>query len=242
MKDLRQPAGTIKALLLDMDDTIIADDPFTEKAWQVACSRYSRQTKGFDAKTLKLGIDEVREVYWKDAERHRIGRLNLVQARRDIVNQAFSRLGINEPKVANELADLYTREKERLCVPFPGALEALKEFKASGLRLALLTNGSSDIQRRKINRFRLAQYFDHIFIEEELGVGKPDERVFRTALEKLKATPGESCMVGDDLERDIAGAQKLGIFTVWVDLKKTGLPPKSSIKPDHIISSIIELV
>jgi putative hydrolase of the HAD superfamily len=242
MKDFCQPARTIKAILLDMDDTIIADDPFTEKAWQVACGRYSRQTKGFDAKTLKLGIDEVREVYWKDAERHRIGRLNLVQARRDIVNQAFSRLGINEPIVANELADLYTREKERLCVPFPGALEALNEFKASGLRLALLTNGSLEIQRRKINRFKLAQYFDHILIEEELGVGKPDERVFRTALEKLKATPGESCMVGDDLERDISGAQKLGIFTVWVDLKKTGLPLNSSIKPDHIISSIIELV
>ncbi len=232
----------VKAILFDMDDTIIADDPFTEQSWQIACNRYGNRYQGFTAEILKAEIDATREIYWKDSERHRLGRLNLAQARRDIVNQAFLRLGIDDTIMANELADLYTDEKERLCTPFPGALETLQSLKERGLRLALLTNGGSDTQRRKINRFGLAQFFDYILIEGEFGVGKPDELVFRSALDNLRVKSAESCMVGDDLGRDISGAHKLGIFSVWVDYRKAGLPPRSPIKPDLIISHIKELL
>jgi putative hydrolase of the HAD superfamily len=241
MADFSQPA-VVKAILLDMDDTIIADDPFTQEAWWAACNNITGQLPGFSAAVLKTEIDKVRELYWKDPETHRIGRLNLAQARREIVNIAFSCLKIDAPVIANGLADLFTAEKERLCSPFPGALETLQVFKDQGFRLALLTNGGSDIQRQKINRFGLGRFFDHIIIEGEFGTGKPDERVFRSALEVLHVKPGESWMVGDDLGRDIDGAQRLGIHAIWVDFRKTGLPPDSSIKPDRIISSIAELI
>lgn len=241
MPDFSLPTP-VKAILLDMDDTIIADDPFTQEAWWTACNHFSGQLQGVSAADLKSEIGKARELYWKDPERHRVGRLNLANARRDVVNLAFSCLKIDAPEIANSLADLFSAEKERLCSPFPGALEALQVFKDRGLRLALLTNGASDTQRKKINRFGLARFFDHIIIEGEFGTGKPDERVFRSALEILCVKPGESWMVGDDLGRDIAGAQKLGIHSIWVDFRKTGLPRDNIVKPDRIIRSIAELI
>ena len=93
----------------------------------------------------------------------------------------------------------------------------------------------------KIKRFKLDRLFDHILIEGELGYGKPDKRVFLKALELLDVLPHYVWMIGDDLERDIAGAQHLGIYSIWVDWRKTGLPRYTSIRPDKTIHSISEL-
>jgi FMN phosphatase YigB (HAD superfamily) len=49
-------------------------------------------------------------------------------------------------------------------------------------------------------------------------------------------------MVGDDLQRDIAGAQKLGIYSIWCDYGRNGLPEGSRVKPDKIINNIAELL
>ena len=61
------------------------------------------------------------------------------------------------------------------------------------MRLALVTNGAASLQRQKIARFELEPLFDLILVEGELGFGKPDERIYRLALNELAAarmTPG----------------------------------------------------
>jgi putative hydrolase of the HAD superfamily len=105
-----------------------------------------------------------------------------------------------------------------------------------------LTNGNSKLQNGKINRFNLASYFEFILIEEELGFGKPDSRVFKIALEKLDVFSKNVWMVGDNLVWDIQGAQESGIFAIWNDFNKNGLPENSRIKPDRIINNISELL
>jgi putative hydrolase of the HAD superfamily len=231
-----------KAILLDLDDTILADDSITEKAWQAACNRFSSLVGGIKADELYAAIAEAARNYWADPEQHRRGRLDLIQARREVVSLAFIRLGLQAHQVAIELADSYSAEKERLIFPRPGSIETLRILKEKGLRLALLTNGGSTLQRKKIDRFGLETYFDAIFIESEFGAGKPEERVFRAALKKLDVTAVEAWMVGDDLARDIVGAQKVGIFSIWLDWKGKGLPDSTWIKPDRIISSLSELI
>ena len=108
--------------------------------------------------------------------------------------------------------------------------------------MALVTNGSSEHQQRSIERFGLAPLFDYVLIEGEFGYGKPDERVFRSALDHLEVAPSEAWMVGDDLERDVAGSHRLGIFGVWVDWKNEGLPEKSTVQPDRIIHTLSDLL
>jgi putative hydrolase of the HAD superfamily len=129
-----------------------------------------------------------------------------------------------------------------MIAPFPGALDTLQRLCGQGIRLALITNGNADLQRRKINRFGLEPYFDYILVEGEFGVGKPDARVYQHVLEQLKVKPNQAWMIGDNLEWDVVAPQRLGIFGVWNDFARKGLPESSTVQPDRIIHTITELV
>jgi putative hydrolase of the HAD superfamily len=93
----------------------------------------------------------------------------------------------------------------------------------------------------KIERFGLEPVFDAIFVEGELGFGKPDPRVYELAMSRLGHSPAQTWMVGDHLEWDVAAPQKLGIFGVWVDANGKGIPAHSPVQPDMTIRSITEL-
>jgi putative hydrolase of the HAD superfamily len=187
-------------------------------------------------------IKKGRDWFWEDPQRHQRGRMDLQAARREIVAHAFSRLGIGAPDLANEIADTYSREREEGIYLLPGAVEALRLFRERGVRLALITNGTADSQRRKIERFGLAPFFDCIVIEGEFGAGKPDERVYVHALAQLDVQPEEAWMVGDNLEWDVAGPQRLGIKSIWIDFAGSGLPEDSAVRPDHTVGALAELI
>ena len=73
------------------------------------------------------------------------------------------------------MADRYTAIRDEAVRPFPGAIDTLRRLKEAGIRLGLITNGGTEMQRGKIERFDLGGFFEHIQIEGELGVGKPEE-------------------------------------------------------------------
>ena len=98
----------------------------------------------------------------------------------------------------------------------PGALEALRTFRELGIRLALVTNGSAEVQRAKIERFGLAPLFDTIVVEGELGVGKPEPAIYSHALASLGASAMDAWMVGDNLEWDVVAPRKLGLRGIWI--------------------------
>lgn len=230
-----------KAILLDLDDTILSyGDP--GDCWRRVCDRFAGRLTGCRVDDLFAAIDESRLWYWDDPERHRRGRLDLRRARREIVAGAFRRLRIDDPALSDEIGDAYTVEREGGLQPFPGAMETLRRLRERGVRLALLTNGSAEAQRLKVEKFGLPPFFDCIVIEGEFGAGKPDERVYRYALEQLGVTPGEAWMVGDNLEWEVAAPQRLGIRGIWHDFGGTGLPEGSPARPDMIIRSLTELI
>jgi len=228
------------AILLDLDDTILAYGG-AEECWRTVCSMFVSQVGVSSVEELLATINGVREWYWSDLERHRQGRLVMQETRRKIVSMAFSNLGIDCPDVARDLADTYAAVREGGVKPFPGAIDTIQHFRNRGVRLGLVTNGGSEMQRGKLERFGLESYFDCILIEGEFGVGKPDERVFCHMLEQFGVAASDTWMVGDDLQRDIAGAQVLGMFTIWVDWRGNGLPESGPVRPDRIIRSITEL-
>jgi putative hydrolase of the HAD superfamily len=186
-------------------------------------------------------IKESRAWFWSDPQRHQRGRMDLKAARREIVAHAFGRLGIDAPELANEVADTFSRERDEGIYLLPGATEALRHFRQQGVRLALIANGTADSQRHKIERFGLTPFFDCIVIEGEFGTGKPDGRVYAYALARLDVQPEEAWMVGDNLEWDVAGPQRMGIRGIWIDLAGSGLPEDNPVRPDLIVGSLAEL-
>jgi putative hydrolase of the HAD superfamily len=230
------------AILLDMDDTILEDTVSTAVCWQKACRQFAAEIKPIMPEALVAQIDEVRAWYWSDRDRHRQGRLNLNQARVEVVAMALQRQGIDVPDLAARLALSHAELREQLMQPFPGALETLRQLRKRGLRLALLTNGAGDMQRAKIERFGLAPFFDCIVIEGEFGVGKPDARVYQHALGILGVAPTQVWMVGDNLEWDVGAPQRMGICGVWVDFACKGFPAAGNVRPDYTIHTLSELM
>jgi putative hydrolase of the HAD superfamily len=228
-------------ILLDLDDTILNFTAVGNECLEELCAAYAPRA-GVSREALWGTVQNVRDWYWSDPDRHRRGRMDLQAARRELIGLVFERLRINDQTLANELADTFTVRREELVRPFPGAIEALNIFRKSGARLGLLTNGASRFQRAKIDRFGLARFFDLILIEGEFGVGKPDERVFRHALEFFSAAPHEACMIGDNPEWDIRPALELGMAAIWVDSGTASLPADGSIRPTLIIKSLADLM
>jgi putative hydrolase of the HAD superfamily len=231
-----------KAILLDLDDTILALSESADPCWQSVCERFAPRIEELTPTKLFTAIKESRVWFWRDPERHRKGRLNMSQARREIVAAALLRMGIDAPILADEIADTYALEREEAIQPMPGAIDALHHLRGQGIRLALITNGNAEAQWRKIKRFKLAALFDCIVVEGEFGVGKPNERVYLHALKELDVKPEEAWMIGDDLEWDVGAPQRLGIWGIWLDHVSQGLPEASHVRPDLVIGSLAELV
>ncbi|MCI0438521.1 MAG: HAD family hydrolase [Chloroflexi bacterium] len=214
----------------------------SDGVWRAVCEIYAPELGDASAATLHAAIIESRRWFWSDPERSRTGRLDLDAVRRQVALGGLNRLGVDNPALAEEIASVYTAEHEQAIRPFPGALDTLSRLQSGGVRLALVTQGTGAGQRKKIERFGLEKFFDYILIEAEFGAGKPDERVYRHALEQLGVTPSEAWMVGDNLEFDVAGPQKLGICGIWIDHAGKGVPALSKVRPDRIVVSISELI
>jgi putative hydrolase of the HAD superfamily len=186
-------------------------------------------------------IERVREWYWADSERHRVGRLDLAAARREVAHIALTELGLDDSGLSQKIGDTYHALRDAGLQPFADAIDTVAWLRDSGCRLALLTNGSAGMQRNKISRFGLADLFDLILIEGELGFGKPDPRVYARALDSFGVRPGDAWMVGDNLEWDVAQPQRQGIFGIWIDVRGSGLPAGHPVKPDRIIRRLSAL-
>jgi putative hydrolase of the HAD superfamily len=230
-----------RVLLIDLDDTIVRYGAGGEGLWVETVERFAARLPVAPARLL-AALDAVRGPFWADPERSRRARQDMFAARRAIVAEAFAALG--EPRgseLARALADAYSGEREARVAPFPGALEALAELRRRGHALGLLTNGGARLQRAKIERFELARRFDALCVEGEVGVGKPEPAAFAGALAALGARPEEACMIGDDLEADVAGARAAGLAAVWVDHAGAGVPAGTPARPDRVVRALAEL-
>jgi putative hydrolase of the HAD superfamily len=226
-----------RAILVDLDDTII-DGSAVVDCWSVACECCAPLV---DPQVVLSEILKLREWYWSDPERHRQGRLNMSAARRYIAQTALDNIACGASGLADRIAARYDRCRDERTVVFPGAVQVLTWLRESGCRLALVTNGAAEMQRRKIERFQLEPLFDAVLVEGELGFGKPDERIYLMALGQLAAAPHQAWMIGDNLEWDVEQPQKLGLTGIWVDSTGAGVPDSRGVRPDLVVRTLADL-
>jgi len=231
----------MKALLLDLDDTLLDYTGGVEESWTQACASGCADGRTVDVRQLAAALVGVRRWFWDDPERNKKERLHMLGAWTKIVAHALAEVGSADDALAEAIAREYAaRRRERMRL-FPEALACLDGWKRAGLPLALVTNGDAVQQRDKIERWDLARFFDVIVIEGEFGTGKPDEAVFRHALGKVGVGPADAVMVGDNLEFDVDGAQRIGLRGVWIDRHERGLPAGTTVAPWKIVRSLTDL-
>lgn len=236
-----------RAILFDLDDTLISAYQRPEIAWRAVLAELGEALGPVDPDRAFAAIATYAELFWSDKSRHKHWRVRLAEARRVIVAgaaQAMARDG--HPTWSEELgirmADRFSAYREEQMTLFPGAHETLDTLRAAGVRLALVTNGGPETQRPKIERFQLGHRFEHVQIEGEHGFGKPEEQAYRHAMAALGVEPGETWMVGDNLEWEVIAPQRLGIYAIWHDVQGSGVPAGSPARPDRVIVRLAELL
>ncbi|WP_414703629.1 HAD family hydrolase [Pseudalkalibacillus sp. SCS-8] len=108
------------------------------------------------------------------------------------------------------------------------------------VKVAIITNGTTHRQKAKIMNTHLNRCFDTIIISEEVGVWKPDKRIFELALKKLNVQPEATLFVGDDLEKDIHGCQSANIKGIWFNPHR--IENDTEIRPHSEIHSFERLL
>jgi putative hydrolase of the HAD superfamily len=235
------------AILFDLDDTLLVAFGPAQSQWRRTIAAFADRLGSIEAEAVAAAIQAASTDLWADPSRHKYWRHRIGDARREIVAAAFAELAaaghpVPAQSVGDAMADAYNALHDEELAMFPDAHETLDELKIRGVKLALITNGAGPPQRAKVVRFALEHRFDHIQIEGEHGFGKPEERAYTHAMEVLGVAPRETWMVGDNLEWEVVGPQRLGIYAIWHDGYGVGLPPGSPIKPDRIIRRLKELL
>ncbi|HYD08027.1 MAG TPA: HAD family hydrolase, partial [Reyranella sp.] len=212
--------GLPRAILFDLDDTLIRAYAQPEEAWTRLLHVFGTHLDAHDAATIeriRLAImDEARRLWSDRAEAARL-RLDIPAARRLSVRRGLARLGYRDDELADRIGDAFTELRRAEYRLYPDAHATVDALRRHGVRLALVTNGAGETQRAKIARFELEHRFDHIQIEGEFGLGKPEPDVYRHALERLGCAACDAWMVGDNYEWEVEAPQKLGLCGVWYD-------------------------
>jgi putative hydrolase of the HAD superfamily len=141
------------------------------------------------------------------------------------MRRTLGRLEHEDETLAQSLSDTYLERRHDALALFPDALDVLRKLSAR-YPLGLVTNGPADIQREEIRLLNIADYFTNVFIEGELGFGKPEPEVFRQAAEVVGFQPSELLFVGNSYRHDILPAIQAGWMTAWIR-RDSDVPPSA---------------
>lgn len=202
----------VKYLIFDLDDTLCD----YQSAKKNAIMRIDRELEQCD-------IDS--NLFWSTYERMESlleikllnGEISWSKYRERRFYDALKVMHDNPKVLSGKLEDIFMHEGSINIKLFDDALPAILHLKAQGIIPAILSNGFSDGQRRKIKALTLDKCISYIYISEELGVSKPHKLIFDLVLQDLNAEASQVLMVGDSIEHDLLGAKQADIRFVLID-------------------------
>lgn len=228
-----------------MDGVLLITTQRSDQSWHQVSQQFA-PALGLSPHVLEEALRQSRDAYRKDiehdADKQRRDRLDPFATRRETVEKALKQVGRADGELASGMVRAYEALRDECRQLAPHAFETLQALRDQAMPLALISNGNARYQRQKIKQHHLAPFFEAIFIEEEFGVAKPDQRIFLAALDHFHITAQEAWMIGDNLALDIAASQRLGIFAIWFDPAGHGLPAESALYPDRIIHTLPALL
>jgi putative hydrolase of the HAD superfamily len=164
------------------------------------------------------------------------------EARREVARRAYLSAGFGNFALAASLGGAFAAHRDRSMRLFDGTIEVLEALRAAGVLMALVTNGSSDFQRAKIDRFDLERHFNYVLIEEEFGAGKPEDIVYCHLLNHFAINPEDAWMIGDNLDWEVVAPQRHGIRGIWFNGYGKKLPSGTLVRPDATITTLGKLL
>ena len=200
-----------KRILMDIDDTLFDFMPGNRNAIAALMDEL-----GLSSPTVFDEYQAINHACWQALERGEMNQetLHVERFRRFLAEKGRS----DDPaRVADRFADLLGQQN----IPLPYALETMQEL-CEKIPVVLLTNGITVIQKKRLAASPLKDWVQGVVISQEVGVSKPDPRIFEIALGGLD--PRDALMIGDGITSDVMGANNAGVDVCWYNPKGKVLP------------------
>ena len=140
-----------------------------------------------------------------------------------------------DPSMKNELMNLY-----KVLSPFKEVPETLKKLKGKNFKLAILSNGTPSLLDELVKSNNLNKLFDDIFSIEEVGIYKPDSRVYDLPIKKYKIKNSEVMFLSANTW-DVSGGGNYGYHSIWVN-RNNNIFDNLDYKPNNQVKNLKELV
>ncbi len=221
----------IRAITLDLDDTLWPVWPTIERADQAMSAwlnTHAPTAAALAANRAAVAAARHTVVQSRPDLAHDLGAI-----RRECIRQLLHTAG-EDPALAEPAFEVFYQERQRVTL-FDDALPAL-EFLAARYPLVALSNGNADIAH-----VGLAHFFHAAVAAGELGVAKPDRRIFQAGASAAGVSPSQVLHIGDDAHLDAAGALGAGMQTAWLNRAGDAWPAELTGTPQTVVRDLASL-
>jgi putative hydrolase of the HAD superfamily len=236
----------IRGLIFDINGTLtdIHTNEWNEDIYRILSNLLSYQG-------IALGPNEVRDLYFqimkeqREVGGERYPEFDAVGIFREIISRHATDYTRRRPPEKLEQLPLFLAETYRAASRYRlklynGVEETINQLRLK-YHLAIISDGQSAYAVPELNAVGLLGSFDPVIISGDYGFRKPDPRIFKNALTLMQMKPSDVLFVCNDIYRDVYGAQKLGIKTVFFRSNQ-GQQEKEGVTPDYIIYNFPELI
>ncbi len=214
-------------ILFDADETLFHFDAF---------AGLQRMFLGYGVEFGKEQFIEyqlVNKPLWVQYQDNEITALQLQETR---FEEWAKKVGVT-PKAMNSAFMMAMAE---ICTPLDGARELLDSLLESNVKMGIITNGFTELQKIRLEKTEFSHYFELIIISEQVGIAKPDKRIFEHTFTMMgEVDLSAILMVGDNPDSDVLGGMNAGIDTCW--LNEAGKTCPEGVEPTYTVGSLAAL-
>ena len=183
----------LKAIIFDLDDTLYGEKEYVRSGYQKIAE-------------ILPSVENAAEKLWK-----------LFEERKPAIDELLKQENIVSEEVRQECLRVYRNQIPNIHL-YPGVKDMITEFRKSGMKLGIITDGRPEGQRAKLEVLGLDAMVDHIIVTDEFGgpeFRKPNPLAFETMKKLLDVEYSEMCYVGDNIKKDFISPEKLGMRSIW---------------------------
>jgi putative hydrolase of the HAD superfamily len=226
----------LKAIFFDIDDTLYSTSSFATRAREASVDAMLAMGLRADRRQVLRELAEVVQEFSSNYEHHfdkLLSRLPL-----------DATLGLNFPLLVSAAVVAYHETKFRELTAYDDVTEVMRLLHRTGLTLGIVSSGITLKQAEKIVRLRIHRFIDPraIFISDQVGIGKPNPKLYLRAIERIGAQPQETMHVGDHPVNDVDAANAAGMISVWNRREGVHDLAEGRTRPRHVIDNFWDLL
>ncbi len=240
----------IKGILFDLDQTLCNNEDY---ALQKSNSHYPAYKKTCEWELYKFLEKDLKIITWEKfievyekskkeiktpikAQAASHSRYLYIQRTLENLNMRF------KPDLVFKATNIYWNHMFKKMSLFPDVKKVLNELKENHFKICIITDLTADIQNKKLQHLGVNKYIDYMVTSEEVGAEKPNPKVLKLALEKLKLPKEESIIIGNNPKTDVQLGLNSGVKTILFDFNKDFLNKKTRNNPTYYINNFRDIL